>query len=64
MQIICCEQKILEGRAELESYKRSIVIYKVYQTAKENTSKIITSALANRPVPNGTPELWCERSEL
>ena len=54
----------MEGRAELESYKRSRVIYKVYQIAKENTSKIITSALANRPVPNGMPELWCERSEL
>jgi hypothetical protein len=38
MQIICREQKILEDRAELESYKRSIVVYKVYQTVKENTS--------------------------
>ena len=37
MQIICEKQKVLEGRAELESYKRGIVIYKVYQTVKENT---------------------------
>lgn len=31
---------------------------------QKKTLVVNTGALANRPVPNGTPELWCERSEL
>ena len=38
VQIFCEKQKILEDRAKLESYKRSIVIYKIQQKSKENTS--------------------------
>ena len=53
----------MEGRAELESYKRSVVDYKVLQTANENTESNVLSALTNRPVPNGMPVLWCERTE-
>ena len=61
MQIKIVYIKASEGTKYINPYFESS-----YQKAKENTreNKIFPSALANRPVPNGTPELWCERSEL